>query len=874
LPAYRCLTEQQARAPLLEALDVFDSFIEPLEGRLFLARVEGIDVSQLQNAMNFTTAYNANKRFAFIRASRSDTLPDTNVTTNVNNAKAAGLVVGVYHRALPFSNTADTGAFRDPIVDADSFIASGGAYMGIGYMRPVLDIENGSNKLTTTPQGGYSSLSQWAVAFINRVKAVKNVTPLVYCNTNYAGTYLNSTVVTAAPDIWIANWEEVTYGDPITGNGNPPQGSWGTGSGWDFWQYSSTGTGSTYGAGSATIDLDVFNGSDINLLKQKFVIGAAAIPTLTSPANGATGVSRTGLVLDWANSVGATTYDVYLDNMNTPAVTGLATSQWTVSPAATTGVHSWRVVARGASADDDTWVSSATWSFTVAAIGAPGTPANPNHNGDIVNLSPVTLDWDDSLNASSYDVFLGTSMTPTANVTISQFTTMPTQGTRLWRVVAKNEDGSTNGPQWSYVFDSVAPTATYGSQTPAAGNTFFDFTITYADATSGMNVSTFDDSDVTVTGPNGFSANATFQGVDVAGNGSPRVATYRILAPGGVWNLTDNGTYTVTQNATQVSDVGNTFRPAGTISAFAANVAFAYKLGAVLHAEFDGTATPIALSESGGTFSATRNATTLNFTGVTSISADGTASADQLDILSALPVPLTFNSGLGNDKIRVVSGTYTFDNDVVTTAPNLAIEVLAGASAVFHSSQHLRALTIDGTATVPTNGSRVLVTKSLAITGQLDLVDNDLVWDYTGPSPLGAWSGSDYSGAHGMVRSGQNGGLWNGLGIRSSEQSHLDFRTSFGVAEATDTLSFGAGSTALFGNETVDTTSVLVKFTYAGDANIDGRVNADDYALIDFYSTAPGDNLYSHGDFNFDGTINADDYALIDNNSSSPGDPL
>ena len=54
-------------------------------------------------------------------------------------------------------------------------------------------------------------------------------------------------------------------------------------------------------------------------------------------------------------------------------------------------------------------------------------------------------------------------------------------------------------------------------------------------------------------------------------NGSPRTATYRITPPGGTWNPADAGTYTVTQQATQVSDTAGNFRPADTLGTFLAD---------------------------------------------------------------------------------------------------------------------------------------------------------------------------------------------------------------------------------------------------------------------------------------------------------------
>ena len=58
---------------------------------------------------------------------------------------------------------------------------------------------------------------------------------------------------------------------------------------------------------------------------------------------------------------------------------------------------------------------------------------------------------------------------------------------------------------------------------------------------------------------------------------------------------------------------------------------------------------------------------------------------------------------------------------------------------------------------------------------------------------------------------------------------------------------------------------VLVKYTYNGDVDGNGRINADDYFRIDsgFLSAIPSPS-YRDGDFNFDDRINADDYFMID----------
>jgi len=75
----------------------------------------------------------------------------------------------------------------------------------------------------------------------------------------------------------------------------------------------------------------------------------------------------------------------------------------------------------------------------------------------------------------------------------------------------------------------------------------------------------------------------------------------------------------------------------------------------------------------------------------------------------------------------------------------------------------------------------------------------------------------------------------------------------------------GASDTALSSGQTVDATTIVLKYTYAGDANLDGTLNGDDYFRIDqgYASHLTG---YANGDFNYDNKINADDYFLLDRN--------
>jgi len=62
-------------------------------------------------------------------------------------------------------------------------------------------------------------------------------------------------------------------------------------------------------------------------------------------------------------------------------------------------------------------------------------------------------------------------------------------------------------------------------------------------------------------------------------------------------------------------------------------------------------------------------------------------------------------------------------------------------------------------------------------------------------------------------------------------------------------------------------------YTYGGDANLDGKINVDDYGRIDF-AVPLGIAGWSNGDFNYDGKINVDDYGIIDFNVGIQGPPF
>src|SRR6185436_19470000 len=170
-----------------------------------------------------------------------------------------------------------------------------------------------------------------------------------------------------------------------------------------------------------------------------------------------------------------------------------------------------------------------------------------------------------------------------------------------------------------------------------------------------------------------------------------------------------------------------------------------------------------------------------------------------------------------------------------------------------------------GSLTIAPAGDRVFRTSGLSIAagGALNLTDNALLYDYADVSPIGEWEGSSYTGGTGLVASDA---------VFSSLAGPAGY-TTIAIAEASQVLDISGLQTGLFAGQPVDATTVLVKYTHGGDANLDGKINVDDYGKIDT-SIPLGLTGWFNGDFNYDGKINVDDYGIIDFNVGIQGPPF
>ncbi len=185
----------------------------------------------------------------------------------------------------------------------------------------------------------------------------------------------------------------------------------------------------------------------------------------------------------------------------------------------------------------------------------------------------------------------------------------------------------------------------------------------------------------------------------------------------------------------------------------------------------------------------------------------------------------------------------------------------------FSGTPILSSLTLSGPAkAILAPGDRTLLTHSLATTAAatLDLTDGKLLYEYTGASPIT----TDY----GYVSTAYSGGTWAGKGITSSAAA-TNSLAGLGIAEASALLGLTSGQTGTFDGSTVTATTLIIKYTYKGDTDLNGQINGADIAnaLAGLNGALTG---WANGDTDYNKTVNATDYATLLNTFRLQGPPI
>ncbi len=165
--------------------------------------------------------------------------------------------------------------------------------------------------------------------------------------------------------------------------------------------------------------------------------------------------------LEWEPVCGATTYTVFLNNIEVAVTTEPLAA---VPPAlAAPGNHSWHVLTHGECA---IVTEGPVWTFSVACP-APGAASAPSPlNEETVGCGLELLSWEDAPGAASYLVMIDGQETAVTSSSEYMLTDSLGPGPHEWQVVAVNQCGETTGPSWTFcVLDTPVPV------TPASDET-------------------------------------------------------------------------------------------------------------------------------------------------------------------------------------------------------------------------------------------------------------------------------------------------------------------------------------------------------------------------------------------------------------------
>jgi hypothetical protein len=245
----------------------------------------------------------------------------------------------------------------------------------------------------------------------------------------------------------------------------------------------------------------------------------------------------------------------------------------------------------------------------------------------------------------------------------------------------------------------------------------------------------------------------------------------------------------------------------------------------------------------------------------TTLAAGGAASSTANININGGTINTSGNVNLGRGAtVALTSGGLNVLGSSFTVNPSATFSYAGGTFTTATGGS----LTIGGQVILSGGGDKRIKTGSISFTGsgRVDLADNRLIVDYSNPLQ------SPFTTIKSYLVTGRNGGAWTGNSLTSSTaaavlaDSNNIHKTALGYAEASSLFGAGGGT---FDGEQVDGSSVLVRYTFMGDANLDGTVGMTDFNLLASHFGQTGAN-WSDGDYNYDGIVNALDLNALATN--------
>jgi hypothetical protein len=222
---------------------------------------------------------------------------------------------------------------------------------------------------------------------------------------------------------------------------------------------------------------------------------------------------------------------------------------------------------------------------------------------------------------------------------------------------------------------------------------------------------------------------------------------------------------------------------------------------------------------------------------------------------------LTLDVSSGSASVNVTSGTHVisapvvFNDDTnINTAASSSLSFIGAVTATgknltksgdgFLQMENVRAagLTVSGGAmrisskgtTNSAAGTSVVSSLSIAAGSTLNLTNNAMIINYSTLGPL----------------------------LTDTRQALADSRLATSLAAGGHALGYADNAVlgkSTFGGQNVGSSAVLIAYTFSGDANLDGSVNALDFGALatNFGAT---DGVWTSGDFNYDANVNSLDF--------------
>jgi hypothetical protein len=244
--------------------------------------------------------------------------------------------------------------------------------------------------------------------------------------------------------------------------------------------------------------------------------------------------------------------------------------------------------------------------------------------------------------------------------------------------------------------------------------------------------------------------------------------------------------------------------------------------------------------------------------------ASGTFSASGNAVVNAAAVSVGTNGGAGSYSVAGNAGVnvsaYVM-NDGTWSQADSATAVIGdfggtgetmvsgGSMTANHIRQH--SLTVSGGSVNirssgggygPGESNRTSIVKNITISGsgRFDLTNQHLIVDWDSVNPV-----ADVKAA---ITSAYSGGAWSGAGITSSKITPTNKRAVGYYDNA------APGTIRVFGGQAVDASATLVRYTLAGDTDLDGTIAFADLLAMQANYGLSG-KMWQHGDVDYDGTI-------------------